>query len=98
MKPITTNNINALGYIGLLILFNLPYIGFPALLICALFVQNRSVRSFARAIIIIEVVFYAALIIIALLGFISLGDIFGDFYFDFSGDEGVALISRLLGM
>ncbi len=95
MKPIVTNTLSALGYIGLIILFNLPYVGFPALLICALFVKNQSVRSFARAIIIIEVVCTLLLVVVALLGFISLSDIFGDFFFDFSGDEGTAFLNNI---
>lgn len=95
MKPIATNTISAFGYIGLIILFNLPYVGLPALLICALFIQNHSVRSFARAIIIIELVCTLILVVIALLGFISFSDILEDFYFDFSGDEGTALLNNI---
>ena len=85
MKPIATNALSVFGYIGLIILFNLPYVGLPALLICALFIQNQSVRSFARAIIIIEVVCTLLLVVVALL----------DFYFDFSGDEGTAFLNNI---
>ena len=67
----------------------------PALLICALFIQNQSVRSFARAIIIIEVVCTLLLVVVALLGFISFSDILEDFYFDFSGDEGTAFLNSV---
>ncbi len=95
MKPIATNTLSAFGYIGLIILFNLPYVGLPALLICALFIQNQSVRSFARAIIIIELVCTLIIVVIALLGFISFSDILEDFYFNFSGDEGTALLSNI---
>ncbi len=95
MKPIATNVLSVFGYIGLIILFNLPYVGLPALLICALFIQNQSVRSFARAIIIIEVVCTLLLVVVALLGFISFSDILEDFYFDFSGDEGTAFLNSV---
>ena len=93
MKPVTTNSLSAWGYIGLLILFNLPYIGTPAMIICALFVPNHSVKSFARAILIIELIAIALLVGLALLGLFNLSDILEQFMVDFPGDEGVAILT-----
>ena len=97
MKPVTTNSLSAWGYIGLLILFNLPYIGTPAMIICALFAPNHSVKSFARALIILELI--AVLVLVALLvvgvtlGEVNLEDIFEELRFDFQGDEGSAFVN-----
>ncbi len=95
MKPVLTNSISVLGYIGLLLLFNLPYIGVPALIICAVFVKDNSVRSFARAIILIELFIVVAAVVLAMIGFASFGEWFGDFNFDFSGDEGSAFLNSV---
>ena len=97
MKPVTTNSLSAWGYVGLLILFSLPYIGTPAMIICALFAPNPSAKSFARALIILELI--AVLIIVALLvvgvtlGEANLEDIFEDLRFNFQGDEGSAFVN-----
>lgn len=95
MKPITTNSLSAWGYIGLILLFNLPYIGFPALIICAFFIKNHAVRSFARAMIILELIICVLAFVVILIGFGNLGDFLEDYYFNFSGDEGSAFISNI---
>lgn len=93
MKPATTNSLSAWGYIGLLILFNLPYIGTPATILCALFAPNRSAKGFARAILIIELIAIALLVGLALLGLFNFSDILEQFMVDFPGDEGVAILT-----
>ena len=99
MKPVTTNNLSAWGFVGLFILFSMPYIGTPALILCALFARDHSAKSFARAIILFEVIvivlFFVLVFALALLGDINLGEIFEDFNFDFSGDEGTAFINNV---
>ena len=71
MKPLTYGNISTLGYIGLFILFMLPYVGAPALVICAFMIPAGPVRSFARAIFwltFIAVVVIAAAVVILYSG------------------------------
>ena len=70
MKPIGTNNLSALGYVGLFILFNLPYIGTPALIILAIFGQDE-VKNFARAylIICIGIILLGGALVLAVLFF-----------------------------
>ena len=68
MKPISTNNMSALGYVGLFLLFCMPYIGTPALILFAIFGRGEA-RSFARAIIILYIVLIALAVAIILLGF-----------------------------
>ena len=68
MKPISTNNMSALGYVGLFLLFCMPYIGTPALILFAIFGRGEA-RSFARAIIILYIVLIALGVAIILLGF-----------------------------
>ena len=71
MKPLTYGNISTLGYIGLFILFMLPYVGAPALFICAFMTPAGPVRSFARAVfclsIIAVVVIAVAVVVLAVL-------------------------------
>ena len=71
MKPNSTNNLSFLGYIGLFILFNLPYIGTPAMIICAFF-GSGGVKKFARVLLIITVICLGILIALSLLGFINI--------------------------
>lgn len=95
MKPITFSSLSAWGYIGLFILFNLPYVGTPALIICALFSRNYAVKNFARALLILTVLSLVFLLVLGFLGFYSFSDILEDFYFDFSGDEGTVFINTV---
>ena len=94
MKPISIANLSVWGYIGCFILFNLPYVGTPALIICALFAKNPSLKSFARALLILSLIGIVLIVVIGLLGFINFGDIFEEFYFEFSGDQGTALVNN----
>lgn len=93
MKPLSTNNLSAWGYIGLLILFNLPYIGTPALIICAIFARDHSTKSFARAILIIELICLGLIIALGFLGFYSFSDLIEDFYF--SVDDGTEVFNNI---
>ena len=90
MKPLSLNNLSAWGYIGLFVLFCLPYVGTPALLICAIFVRNSEVRNFARAILILTLISWVALIVLALFGVVNLLD-FSDIY----NDNGVEVFNQL---
>ena len=58
MKPVTTNSLSALGYVGLFLLFSMPYVGTPALILFAIFGHGEA-KSFARALILIYVIFVA---------------------------------------
>ena len=77
MKPIGTNNLSAWGYIGLLILFSMPYIGTPACILFAIFGQGAA-KSFARALLIISVIFYALALALIFIGFGGLNEILPD--------------------
>ena len=68
MKPVSTNNMSALGYVGLFLLFCMPYIGTPALILFAIFGRGEA-RSFARAIIILYIALIALAVAAILLGF-----------------------------
>ena len=71
MKPISTNNLSAWGYVGLFILFSLPYVGNLALIICAFFVKDHAVKSFARALLILSLISIVFLVVAALLGIVN---------------------------
>ena len=91
MKPLSTNNLSAWGYVGLFILFCLPYVGTPALIICALLVKNYDVRSFSRAILILTLLLWVAVIILSIVGIVNLSD------FGFSTDDGVQAFNYVRG-
>ena len=73
MKPISTNNMSAWGYIGLMILFSMPYVGTPALILFAIFGQGEA-KSFARAYVIIAVISIVIIAVALVLGVISPSD------------------------
>ena len=56
MKPVGTNNLSFLKYVGLFILFHLPYVGDLFLLGFAIFGGKSAAGKFARIILIIQVV------------------------------------------
>ena len=87
MKPNTTNNLSAWGFIGLFILFSMPYIGTPALILFAIFGQG-SARSFARALLIISVIGYIIIFGMLLAGFGGLEEFLPDFVPDLLPDQG----------
>ena len=87
MKPITTNNLSAWAYIGLFILFSLPYIGTPAVILCAIFARNEAVKGFARAILILAVIGWVIIFAAAFSG---------GFDFNFSFDEGGVEVFRYI--
>ncbi len=93
MKPISTNNLSAWGYVGLFILFSLPYVGNLALIICAFFVKDHAVKSFARALLILSLISIVFLVVVALLGIVNLED----FNFDFGGDGGIEVFNSIRG-
>lgn len=92
MKPNLTNNLNTWGYVGLFILFCMPYVGTPALLICAIFVKDHATKSFARAILLLSLLSVVFLVVVALLGLVNLGD------FNFDVDSGTQVFNYLRGM
>lgn len=81
MKPLSTNSISAWGYVGLFLLFCLPYVGTPALIICALFVPNQEVKNFSRAILLLTLLGVVAIFVLLLLGLFPLDG----FDFDIQG-------------
>ena len=87
MKPNSTNNMSALGFVGLFILFSLPYIGTPALILFAIFGQGPA-RSFARAILILSIIGYVILFGLLLVGFGGLEEILPEFVPDLLPDQG----------
>lgn len=88
MKPLGTNNLSALGYIGLFILFCLPYVGTPALIILAIF-GTGDVRNFARAILILTVFSIFAIFALIVLGLLSLSDL------NFSINDGIEIFNNI---
>ncbi len=68
MKPISTNNMSAFGYVGLFILFCMPYVGTPALILFAIFGRGEA-RSFARALILLYIILVVLAVVVILLGF-----------------------------
>ncbi|MBO7196035.1 MAG: hypothetical protein J6V80_01745 [Clostridia bacterium] len=88
MKPIGTNNLSAWGYVGLLILFCMPYIGTPAIILFALF-GNGAARNFARAILLLAVLSVVLVVALLVIGFVNLGD------FNFSIDDGVQVFNSI---
>lgn len=93
MKPISTNNLSAWGFIGLFILFSMPYIGVPALIIFAIF-GHGAAKSFARALIILEIIGYVALFVLMFVLEINLEPYFS---FDEGGVEVFRYVSSLIG-
>ena len=81
MKPLSTNSISAWGYVGLFLLFCLPYVGTPALIICALFVPNQEVKNFSRAILLLTLLGIVAIFVLIMLGLFNLDG----FDFDIQG-------------
>ncbi|MBE6531918.1 MAG: hypothetical protein E7676_00225 [Ruminococcaceae bacterium] len=77
MKPTTSNNISFLGGLGLIVLFCLPYIGDLALIICAFFIPEGSVKKFARGFLIFCVV---VIIIDVILTFVTGGSFNFEYY------------------
>lgn len=67
MKPLTTANASVFATIALFILFNLPYVGVPALLICLLFFGSTHAGKVAKVVLVIYLLFALAIFV---LGFI----------------------------
>ena len=88
MKPITTNNLSALGYVGLFILFCMPYVGTPALILFAIFGRGE-VRNFARAIILLYIILIALVVAALLLGFGA--------DFEYYIEEGIQIYINMVG-
>lgn len=87
MKPNSTNNMSAWGFVGLFILFSLPYIGTPALILFAIFGQG-SARSFARALLIISIIGYIIIFGMLLVGLGGLEEILPELVPDLLPDQG----------
>ena len=96
MKPLHTNSLSAWGYIGLFILFSLPYVGTPALIICAFFVKDTAARNFSRALLILTVAVCALLFVLILIGLLNVGDL-DLFYGNNNVEEAFRGISGLIG-
>ena len=77
MKPVSINNLSAFGYIGLLILFNIPGIGFPAMVILSI-IGEGEVKSFSRACLIIIIAGFALLYAFILFGIFGIEQILPD--------------------
>ena len=92
MKPINTNNLSFWGYIGLLILFHLPYVGDIFLFGFAIFGGKSKAGKFARIILIIQIVLG---VILGIAGVFLGGEIFNDF--GFPVDEGIEVFRNIAG-
>lgn len=96
MKPLGTNNLGFFGFIGYLILFNIPYIGKPANVIVAIFSKDRGTKVFSWVYLVISLLFSLGSIIYTLLGFGALGFFGLEEFFPVS--EGVlAYLPTLIG-
>ncbi len=90
MKNLTVCATSPFLYIFLTVLFLMPYVGFPALLFCAIFVRNDAVRSYARAWLIVELLVYVAIIALVVLwlnGAVELPSELIEEYMQFSEDS-----------
>ena len=93
MKPLTHSNLSAFAYVGLFILFMLPYVGTPALIICAFLIPDGPVKKFARA------MFWISLIIVlaAVIGGIALSA--GGYYeFPLLNNDGLEAFNSVLNI
>lgn len=95
MKPNSTNNLSALGFIGLFILFSMPYIGTPACILFAIFGQG-SAKSFARALLILAVIGYVILFGLLIIGFGGLEQILPELLPDLLPEDGGVELFRNL--
>lgn len=71
MKPNSTNNLSFLGYIGLIILFNLPYIGTPAMILFAIF-GTGGAKRLARIFLAVTLILLGLCVALSLLGYITI--------------------------
>ena len=92
MKPLTHSNLSVFAYVGLFILFMLPYVGTPALIICAFFIPDGPVKKFARA------MFWISLIIVlaAVIGGIALTN--GGYEFPLLNNDGIEAFNSVLNL
>ena len=67
MKPLANNNISFWAGAALLVLFCIPGIGELALIICAFFIPESPVKTFARTIFIITIVLSVLLAILVVV-------------------------------
>jgi amino acid transporter len=84
MKPNTSNSLSAIGYIGLLILFNLPYVGFPAIVLFSIFAKDKGARTVAHVFLVLQLAAIAVMFILSLAGIFSFDDAIKDYFFSFS--------------
>ena len=92
MKPLTHGNLSAFAYIGLFILFMLPYVGTPALIICAFLIPAGPVKSFARAMFWISVI----IIVAAVIGGIVLTN--GGYEFPLLNNDGLEAFKSVINV
>ena len=85
MKPLGNGNFGFFGFIGYLILFNLPYVGTPANIIVAIFAKDRGTKIFSRVYLFVSIFIGLISILYTLAGFGLLG-LFG---LDFPVSDGV---------
>ena len=81
MKPLGHNNLSAFGYVLLIILFCIPGIGTPALIICALFARDPGAKNFARALILITIICAALIVVGYFLGVVDI-----ETYYEYTND------------
>jgi len=96
MKPIGSNNINAWGYIGLMILFCIPDVGFIAMILLSIFGKGE-VRSFSRAFLILTAIGCALIVAAVLLGFGGLDQLVPELLPEEGGVELFRNLPGLLG-
>lgn len=74
--PNNLKPISAWGYFGWQIVFNIPILGFICLLICAIGVKNKNLRSFARSYFCVYIVMIIVFIFLITAGASFLAAIF----------------------
>ena len=98
MKPNSTNYLGAWGYVGLFILFSMPYIGTPACVLFAIFGQGAA-KSFARALLIIGIaivlLWFALIVAVLYFGLIDLSEF--EYYIEDGGVQLLRHIPYLIG-
>ncbi|MGN1235235.1 MAG: ABC transporter permease [Christensenellaceae bacterium] len=69
--PLRYRPLTAWGYVGYMLLFSIPLVGFISLIVCALSCENINRRSFARSYFCIYLIVIVLFVILAATGVAS---------------------------
>ena len=98
MKPLNTANSSFWSTIALLILFNLPYVGTPALIICLLFCSSTHAGKVDRIFLIVCLILGVILgVLSVILGF-SIDSLFPGYEFPLTQEEELEAFRSILNI